>query len=96
MKKWKEKLIRWLGGYTSAVVMPQNKIITSTAPLIRLKVNYTIDPLFQYSSNDIKMIERELAKKIVDNIIDNHMMMIDTYDNEISATLYVADVRKVR
>ena len=96
MKKWKEKLIHWLGGYTSAVVMPQNKIITSTAPLIRLKVSCYIDPLFQYASNDIKTIERELAKKIADNIIDNNMMMIDTYDNEISATLYVADVRKVR
>lgn len=96
MKKWKEKLIRWLGGYTSAVVMPQNKIIRSMAPLIKLRVNYTIDPLFQYASNDIKTIERELAEKIVDNIIDNNMMMIDTYDNEISATLYVADIRKVR
>lgn len=96
MKKWKEKLIHWLGGYTSAVVMPQNKIITSTAPLIRLKVSCAIDPLFQYASNDIKAIERELAKKIADNIIDNNMMMIDTRNNEISATLYVADVRKVR
>ena len=96
MKKWKEKLIRWLGGYTSAVVMPQNKIITSTAPLIRLKVSHLIDPVFQYDSNDIKAIKRELAEKIVDNIVDNHMMMIDTYDNEIVATLYVADIRKVR
>jgi hypothetical protein len=95
MKKWKEKLIRWLGGYTSAVVMPQNKIITSTAPLIRLKVSHTIDSVFQYDSNDIRAIKRELAEKIVDNIVDNHMMMIDTYDNEIVATLYVADIRKV-
>jgi hypothetical protein len=94
MKKWKEKLIRWLGGYTSAVVMPQNKIIKSTAPLIRLKVSHTIDSVFQYDSNDIRAIKRELAEKIVDNIVDNHMMMIDTYDNEIVATLYVADIRK--
>ena len=96
MKKWKEKLIHWLGGYTSAVVMPQNKIITSTAPLIRLKVSCYIDPLFQYASNDIKAIEWKLAKKIADNIVDNNIMMVDTCDNEISATLYVADVRKVR
>lgn len=96
MKRWKEKLIHWLGGYTSLIEAQPHTIITSTAPLIRLKVSYAIDPLFQYTSNDKKTIERELARKIVDDIIDNHMMMIDTYDNEIAATLYVADIRKVR
>lgn len=92
MKKWKEKLIHWLGGYTKPLEM-QHKIITSTAPLIRLKVGYKM--LRDFPEN-MTYIKRELAEKLIDNIIENRMMMIDTNDDEVTATLYVADINKVR
>lgn len=92
MKKLKEKLIHWLGGYTSLIeAQPPRTIITSIAPLIRLKVVYKM-----FFPEDMAYIKRELAKKLVDNIIENHMVMIDTNDNEVMATLYIADIREVR
>lgn len=93
MKKWKEKLIRWLGGYTSLIETQQHTIITSTAPLIRLKVGYK---MFYNFPEDMAYIKRELAEKLVDNILENHMVMIDKNDDEVIATLYVADIREVR
>lgn len=93
MKKWKEKLIHWLGGYTSLIEAQPHTIITSTAPLIRLKVGYK---MFYNFPEDMAYIKRELAEKLVDNIIKNRMIMIDKYDDEVTATLYVADIREVR
>lgn len=92
MKKWKEKLIHWLGGYTSLMEAQTYNIITSTAPLVRLKVGYK---MFYDYHEDMAYIKRKLAEKLVDSIIENHMMMIDT-DDEVTATLYVADIREVR
>ena len=92
MKRWKERLIHWLGGYTAPMEVQSHNIITSTAPLIRLKVSYK---LYNFPA-EIAYIKRELAKKLVDNIIENHMVMIDTNDNEVMATLYIADIREVR
>ena len=93
MKKWKEKLIHWLGGYTSIIEARPHTIITSTAPLIRLKVSYKIPYEFpEYMA----YVKRELAEKLADNIIENRMIMIDTNDDEVTATLYVADIREVR
>jgi len=93
MKKWKEKLIHWLGGYTSLIEARPHTIITSTAPLIRLKVGYK---MFCNFPEDMAYIKRELAEKLVDDIIKNRMIMIDKYDDEVTATLYVADIREVR
>ena len=94
MKKWKEKLIHWLGGYTTPTEVVQSyNIITSTAPLVRLKVGYKI---FHNFPEDMAYIKRELAEKLVDDIIKNRMIMIDTYADEVTATLYVADIREVR
>ena len=93
MKKWKEKLIHWLGGYTSLIEAQPHTIITSTAPLIRLKVGYK---MFYKFPEDMAYIKRELAEKLVDDIIKNRMIMIDKYDDEVTATLYVADIREVR
>ncbi len=93
MKKWKEKLIHWLGGYTSLIEAQPHTIITSTAPLIRLKVGYK---MFYDFPEDMAYIKRELAEKLVDNIIENHIVMIDTNADEVTATLYVADIREVR
>lgn len=93
MKKWKEKLIHWLGGYTSPIETQPHTIITSTAPLIRLKVGYK---MFYNFPEDMAYIKRELAEKLVDNILENHMVMIDKNDDEVTATLYVADIREVR
>lgn len=93
MKKWKEKLIHWLGGYTSLIEAQPHTIITSTAPLIRLKVVYK---MFYNFPEDMAYIKRELAEKLVDDIIKNRMIMIDKYDDEVTATLYVADIREVR
>ena len=93
MKKWKEKLIHWLGGYTSLIEARPHTIITSTAPLIRLKVGYK---MFYHFPEDMAYIKRELAEKLVDDIIKNRMIMIDKYDDEVIATLYVADIREVR
>lgn len=93
MKKWKEKLIHWLGGYTSLIEAQPHTIITSTAPLIRLKVGYK---MFYNFLEDMAYIKRELAEKLVDDIIKNRMIMIDKYDDEVTATLYVADIREVR
>ena len=93
MKKWKEKLIRWLGGYTSPMEVQSYNIITSTSPLIRLKVGYKI---FYNFPEDMAYIKRELTEKLVDNILENHMVMIDKNDDEVIATLYVADIREVR
>lgn len=93
MKKWKEKLIHWLGGYTSLIEAQPHTIITSTAPLIRLKVGYK---MFYNFPEDMAYIKRELAEKLVDDIIKNRMIMIDKYDDEVTATLYVADIREVR
>ena len=93
MKKWKEKLIHWLGGYTSPIEAQPYNIITSTAPLIRLKVNYK---RFNVFPEDMAYIKRELAEKLVDNIIKNRMVMIDTDEDEVTATLYVANIREVR
>lgn len=93
MKKWKEKLIHWLGGYTTPTEVVQSyNIITSTAPLVRLKVGYK---MFYDCHEDMAYIKRKLAEKLVDSIIENQMMMIDT-DDEVTATLYVADIREVR
>lgn len=92
MKRWKEKLIHWLGGYTKPLEV-KHKIVTSTAPIIRLKVGYKTLRDFP---NDMACIKRELAEKLVDNIIENHMMMIDTNDDEVTATIYVAHIREVR
>jgi hypothetical protein len=93
MKKWKEKLIRWLGGDISPVEIQPHTIITSTAPLIRLKVSYKT--LYDFPE-DKAYIKRELAKKLADDIIKNRMAMIDTDENEVTMTLYVADIREVR
>lgn len=94
MKKWKEKLIHWLGGYTTPTEVVQSyNIITSTAPLVRLKVGYKI---FHNFPEDMTYIKRKLAEKLVDNILENHMVMIDKNDDEVMATLYVADIREVR
>lgn len=93
MKKLKEKLIHWLGGYTSLIEAQPHTIITSTAPLIRLKVGYK---MFYDFPEDMAYVKRKLAEKLVDNIIENHMIMIDTNDDEVIATLYVADIREVR
>lgn len=93
MKKWKEKLIHWLGGYTSLIEAQPHTIITSTAPLIRLKVVYK---MFYNFPEDMAYIKRKLAEKLVDNILENRMIMIDKYDDEVMATLYVADIREVR
>ena len=93
MKKWKEKLIHWLGGYTSLIEAQPHTIITSTAPLIRLKVGYKMAYNFP---EDMAYIKRKLAEKLVDNILENHMVMIDKNDDEVIATLYVADIREVR
>ena len=93
MKKLKEKLIRWLGGYTSLIEAQPHTIITSTAPLIKLRVRYKM--LYDFPE-DTTYIKRELTKKLVNNIIENHIVMIDTNDDEVTATLYVADVRGVR
>lgn len=93
MKKWKEKLIHWLGGYTALIEAQPHTIITSTAPLIRLKVSYKIPYEFpEYMA----YVKRELAEKLVDNIIKNKMVMIDINADEVVATLYVADIREVR
>ena len=93
MKKWKEKLIHWLGGHTSLIEAQPHTIITSTAPLIRLKVVYK---MFYNFPEDMAYIKRKLAEKLVDNILENHMVMIDKNDDEVIATLYVADIREVR
>ena len=93
MKKWKEKLIHWLGGYTSLIEAQPHTIITSTAPLIRLKVVYK---MFYNFPEDMAYIKRKLAEKLVDNILENRMIMIDKYDDEVTATLYVVDIREVR
>lgn len=93
MKKWKEKLIHWLGGYTTPMEAQSYNIITSTAPLVRLKVGYKRLYVFP---EDMACIKRKLAEKLVDNIIENHMVMIDTNNDEVIATLYVADIREVR
>ena len=92
MKKWKEKLIHWLGGYTTPIEAQTYNIITSTASLVRLKVGYK---MFYDYHEDMAYIKRKLAEKLVDSIIENRMMMIDT-DDEVTATLYVADIREVR
>ena len=93
MKKWKEKLIHWLGGYTSLLEARPHTIITSTAPLIRLKVGYK---MLRDFPEDMTYIKQELAEKLIDTIIENRMIMIDTNDDEVTATLYVADIREVR
>ncbi len=93
MKKLKEKLIHWLGGYTSLIEAQPHTIITSTAPLIRLKVVYK---MFYNFPEDMAYIKRKLAEKLVDNILENRMIMIDKNDDEVMATLYVADIREVR
>jgi len=93
MKKWKEKLIHWLGGYTSLIEAQTHTIITSTAPLIKLKVHYKM--LYDFPE-DKAYIKQELAKKLADDIIKNRMVMIDTDENEVTMTLYVVDIREVR
>ena len=93
MKKWKEKLIHWLGGYISLIEAQTHTIITSTAPLIKLKVSYKM--LYDFPE-DKAYIKQELAKKLADDIIKNRMVMIDTDENEVTMTLYVADIREVR
>ncbi len=95
MKKIKEKLIHWLGGYTLSDLPTERKfeIVTTSAPLVTLRAVSHAPTWTTLDEDDIKYIKKDLAYQLADDMVNNKMIVFDERQDGIYALVRATPIK---